>query len=71
MSHFLNTIWIIFLQKKHLVTIAGIYSFIFSVSFDNVLKVYNWDFPEWFNPREFNSMSEFIVAYIEQVLSIR
>ena len=42
-----------------------------SVSFDNVLKVYNWDFPEWFNPREYNSVSEFIVAYIEQVISIR
>jgi len=42
-----------------------------SVSFDNVLKIYNWDFPEWFNPKEFNSISEFVIAYIEQVLSIR
>jgi hypothetical protein len=41
------------------------------VSLDNVLKVYNWDFPEWFDSRSYNTISEFIIAYFEQVLSIR
>jgi hypothetical protein len=36
-----------------------------------VLKIYNWDFPEWFDSRQYNSISEFIIAYLEQVLSIR
>ncbi len=35
------------------------------------MKLYNWEFPEWFNSREYNSISEFVIAYIEQVISIR
>jgi hypothetical protein len=58
-------------MEKPFYTIARNILIKIRVSFDNVFKVYNWDFPEWFNPRDYNSISEFIIAYIEQVLSIR
>lgn len=42
-----------------------------NVVFDSNTKQYSWDINEWFDIKEYNTISEFIIAYIEQVLNIR
>jgi hypothetical protein len=42
-----------------------------NVAFDPNTKQYSWDINEWFDIKDYNSISEFVIAYIEQVLNIR
>lgn len=42
-----------------------------SVTYDPHMKIYNWNYPEWFKNQSYNSLTEFITASIEQILSIR
>lgn len=42
-----------------------------SVNYDNNFKMFNWNFPDWFKQKDFNSLPEFIAAYIEQLLCVR
>lgn len=42
-----------------------------SVSYDQNLKIYTWNYPDWFKYKEYNTVAEFIIAYLEQMLCVR
>ena len=42
-----------------------------TVSFDSNYKTYTWNFTDWFKYKEFNSIAEIIIAYLEQIILVR
>lgn len=42
-----------------------------TVNYDQSMKIYNWNYPDWFKCKEYNSITEFIIAYLEQMLCVR
>ena len=50
---------------------GGLFSNICTVNYDQTMKYYTWNFPEWFKNKDYNSICELIVAYIEQIICVR
>ena len=43
----------------------------FSVNYNQINKIYNFDLPEWLHKLDCYSMGQFILASIEQVIGVR
>ena len=41
------------------------------VTYDNLMKLYNCNYPTWFNNKSYNSIPEIIIAHLEQILFVK
>lgn len=41
------------------------------VNYDNIMKLYHFNFPSWFNIKSYNTIPEIIIAHFEQIVYIK
>ena len=61
----------LFSRKKAFVNPCTYSLSLHRVNYDNIMKLYHFNFPSWFNIKSYNTIPEIIIAHFEQIVYIK